>query len=166
MLIALGDQLGREQIGQQIQGNAVFDHGKQLLIQVKQLVKCGHVVGKPRCQLLVFLVKEIGEGGEQCILSVKIVIEGTAGGSGFLYDFINGRIVVALLVEEPPGSGDNFCFRVFLAFLSHRPSPLPVSYLVFYYRERQKSIRRDTPVAVRNLYEKGDFACSGLQKMV
>ncbi len=112
MLFPPGEKLGGEEPRQQVQGDAPVNHGEQLMIQVGQLFNGVLLRGEGGDQRLVFLVEDVGEGAEQGVLSVEVVVEGALGGLGLKDDVLNGGILVALLVKELPGGGDDAALGV------------------------------------------------------
>ena len=107
MLFAGGDQLGGEQACQKIEGNRVFDHKKQLMVQIDQLIKGGKNGIHIGDQLLILFVKQGGKGAEQGILSGKVVIEGPLGGAGAFYNIVYRGIIIAVFIKKLPSGGDN-----------------------------------------------------------
>ena len=99
MLFAAGDELGREELAQQIDRYGVVDHQEQLLIHEDELFDWRKRRVHGLRQLVVFFVKEVGQGTEQRVLTVKIVIERATRGAGGLDDLLDGGVVVALLVK-------------------------------------------------------------------
>ena len=74
VFFALGYQLRGEQTGEQLDGNGVLYHAEQLAVEEEQLLDISHTV-ESVAQLFIFIVKEIGERGEQSILSAEIVVK-------------------------------------------------------------------------------------------
>ena len=92
---------------QKLQRNAVLDHGEQFLIEKDKLIKTGIIGGQPVLQFFVFLIEQIGKGTQQRIFSVEIMIKGTFGGLGQFNYVIYCGVVVAVLVEQLPGGGND-----------------------------------------------------------
>ena len=57
--------------GQQVQGHPVLDHLKQGPVEEEELVQRRHGRVQGGLQVLVLLVKEVAEGGQQGILPPK-----------------------------------------------------------------------------------------------
>lgn len=97
--LAVCDELGREQLAQQVYRYGIVNHQKQLLIHKVELLDGGKVRIHAFGQLIIFFVKEIRKRAEQRGLAVKIVVEGASRGAGGLDDLLDGGVVVALLVK-------------------------------------------------------------------
>ena len=127
MLLAPGQELGGEQPGQKVDGDAGLDHHVELMIEQDQLVhgilRGGQGLGA--LQLLILLIEDVGQGPHQGILPVKVVVEGALGGLGLEDDVLHRGVVVALLVEELPGGGDDAPPGVAAVFSGHGAAPFP-----------------------------------------
>ena len=119
MFLPFRDELGGKQLAEQIHGHGVFNHKKQFLIEKDQFIHRteGRIHGFG--QFFVFFVEQIGKRTQQCIFPFEIVIEGAPGGAGGLDNLVDGGIVIALLVKQLPGSGDDFALGVSGVFLLH-----------------------------------------------
>ena len=116
MALPLGGQLGTEELGEERDGNRVLDHQEQLMIHQDELFDGiqGRVHGFH--QFFIFFVEEIRQGAQQGIFGLEVVIEGALRHLGFLRDVVDGGILIAVVVEQLPGRGDDAALRLICIF--------------------------------------------------
>ena len=125
MLFPPGEELGGEKPGQQVQGDAPVNHGEELMVQEYQLLDGVLLRREGGAQRLILLVEDVGEGAEQSVLAVEVMVKGALGGLGLKDDVLDGGVLIALLVKELPGGGDDAALGVPGVLTGHGGASFP-----------------------------------------
>ena len=116
-------QLGGEQAGHEVDGDAVLDHPKQLPVEKEQLLHGGHLWRHNGLQVLILLVEQIAERTQQGVLAIEIMVEGPFRRLRGFDDLLHRRVLIALVIEQPPGGFHDAPPRVSGVFLCHAARP-------------------------------------------